>query len=110
LNHDPFSFTPMHHLMIMVSSAGEVLARYYRHPTFVHQAVLAGATWPQVARAHGTDEAKARQVYRDWADGQHRLYLDYEGQFGMSPADHAAAISRAAEPPAAPEAEREAGR
>ena len=86
-----------------------MLARYYRHPAFVHHAVKAGASWPQVAAAASTDEAQARQGYREWADGQHRLHADYEGKFGMDDAEHAAAISRAREPPAGPETEHEAG-
>jgi hypothetical protein len=52
----------------------------------------------------GSDEATARHAYRGWADGQHRLYTDYEGQFGLDTTEHDAALSRAAEP-AEPEAE-----
>ena len=100
--------TAEEHLEIL--AAGEMLARYYRHPAFLHQAVKAGASWARVAAAAGADEAQVRQAYREWADGQHRLYADYEGKFGMSAAEHAAAVSRAAEPPAEPETEREAGR
>jgi hypothetical protein len=96
------------HLEIL--AAGEMLARYYRHPAQVHQAVLAGATSPQVAAANGADEAHVRQAYRDWADAQHRLHTDYEGKFGLNAADHAAAIRRAAEPPARLAIEPEAGR
>jgi hypothetical protein len=79
-------------------AAGEMLARYYRHPALIHHAVQAGASWPQIAAATGSDEAKARQGYRKWADGQHRLYGDHQGEFGMDEAEHAAAINRAAEP------------
>jgi hypothetical protein len=81
-------------------AAGEMLARYYRHPALIHQAVKAGASWAQIAEATGSDEAQARQGYREWAHGQHRLYADYQGKFGMDDAEHAAAISRAAEPQA----------
>jgi hypothetical protein len=84
------------HLEIL--AAGEMLARYYRHPARVHEAVLAGAPWSQVAAATGSKEAQVRQAYRAWADGQHRLYIHYQGEFGMNEAEHAAAISRAAEP------------
>ena len=84
------------HLEIL--AVGEMLARYYRHPALVHQTVVAGASWSQVAAATGSEEAKARQGYREWADGQHRLYADYQGKFGMNHAEHAAAISRACEP------------
>jgi hypothetical protein len=90
------------HLEIL--AAGELLARHYRHPALVHHAVLAGASWPQIAAATGSDEATARQAYRQWADDQHRLYAHYEGQFGMDAAEHEAALRRAAEP-AEPEAE-----
>jgi hypothetical protein len=96
------------HLEIL--AAGEMLARYYRHPALVHHAVLAGASWRQVAAATGSDEATVRQAYREWADSQHRLYIDYEGKFGMDDAEHAAAISRAAEPSAGAEIEQEPGR
>jgi hypothetical protein len=90
------------HLEIL--AAGELLARHYRHPALVHHAVVAGATWPQIAAATGSGEAAARHAYREWADGQHRLYADYQGEFGMGPAEHDAALRRAAEP-AEPEAE-----
>ena len=100
--------TVTEHLEIL--AAGEMLARYYRHPAQVHQAVLAGATWPQVAAATGADETHIRQAYRDWADAQHRLHNGYQGKFGLNAADHAAAIRRAAEPAAEPQIEPEAGR
>jgi hypothetical protein len=103
--HQPL--TASEHLEIL--AAGEVLARYYRHAARVDEAVKAGASWSQIAAATGSDEALARQAYREWADGQHRLHADYEGRFGMDDAEHAAAISRAPELPATPEAEREAG-
>jgi hypothetical protein len=91
------------HLEIL--SAGEMLARHYRHPVQVHRAVQAGASWQQIAAATGSDEAAARQGYREWADGQHRLHIDYEGQLGLDAAEHAAALRRAAELSAEPEAE-----
>ena len=47
--------------------------------------------------ARRTSEARARQDYREWAEGQHRLWVDYEGKFGMDDAAYAAAIARAAE-------------
>ena len=52
---------------------GEVIARHYRHPALVHHAVLGGATWAQIAAAAGGDPDQARQAYREWAEGQHRL-------------------------------------
>lgn len=103
--HQPLTATE--HLEIL--ALGEMLARYYRHPARVDEAVKAGASWSQVAEAVGSDEALARRAYREWADGQHRLHADYEGRFGMDDAEHAAAISRASEPPARPETEHEAG-
>jgi hypothetical protein len=92
-----------------VLALGEVLARHYRHPAYVDQAVKAGATWPQIAEAIGSGEAQARHQYREWVGGQHDLYAHYKGKLGMDDAEYAAAIQRASEPPAPPEAEREAG-
>ena len=51
---------------------GEVIARYYRHPSQVDKAVRPGATWEQIAAAAGTTEDRARAAYRDWAEGQHK--------------------------------------
>jgi hypothetical protein len=107
---DPATYPPLtteEHLEVL--AAGEMLARHYRHPAYVHYALVAGATWEQVAAATGTDQAAARQAYRQWADGQHSLYLDYDGAFGMRKAEHAAALARAASPPAGPQTEPEAG-
>jgi hypothetical protein len=95
---------------VEVLAIGEVLARHYRHPAYVNDAVKAGASWTQIAEAVGSDEARVRQQYREWADGQHKLYVAYEGKFGMNEADYAAAIERASGPPAARDAEHEAGR
>ena len=100
--------TAAEHLEVLAT--GEVLARHYRHPAYVDQAVKAGASGAQIAEAVGSDEAEARQQYREWADGQHNLYAHFEGKFGMNDAEHAAAIKRASEPPSAPRAEHEAGR
>jgi hypothetical protein len=90
--------TASEHLELL--AAGEMLARYYRHPALVHHAAQAGASWLEIAAATGSDEAKVQQGYREWADGQHRLYGDYQGEFGMDDTEHAAAIHRAAEPQA----------
>ena len=84
------------HLEIL--AAGEVLARHYRHPAQLHRAVQAGASWPQIAAATGSDEAAVRHAYREWADGQRRLHIAYEGEFGLNAAEHSAALHRAAEP------------
>lgn len=97
--HEPL--TASEHLEVL--AAGEVLARYYRHPCQIHTAVLAGATWTQIAAARGTDEARGRQDYREWADGQHTLWQHYEGKLGMDDAEYGAALDRASS------ADREAG-
>src|ERR1022692_128609 len=91
--YEPLSLSE--HLEVLAN--GEVVARVYRHPVQVDHAVKAGATWEQIAEATGTSEARARQEYREWAGGQHRLYRDYEGKFGMDDTEYAAAIARTAE-------------
>lgn len=55
---------------------GERIARYYRHPSQVHTAVKAGATLEQIAEATGITTEAARASYREWVEGQHRLYTD----------------------------------
>ena len=72
---------------------GERIARYYRHPSQVDQAVRTGATWEQIAAATGITEARARAAYREWADGQHRLHADMG--IGLDDAEYAAALERA---------------
>jgi hypothetical protein len=76
-------------------AAGELLARYYRHPAHAHRALQAGATWEQVASATGRGAAEARRDYRQWAADEHRLWVDCNGEFGMDSAEYAAAIARA---------------
>jgi hypothetical protein len=85
--------TVTEHLELL--AAGELLARYYRHPAHAHRALQAGATWAQVAAATGRDEAQARRDYRKWAEDEHRLWEDYNGEFGISADEYAAAIARA---------------
>jgi hypothetical protein len=102
--HQPL--TASEHLEIL--AVGEVLARQYRHPVHVDEAVKAGASWSQVAEALGSDETEIRQRYREWAEGQHHLHAYYEGKFGMDDTEYAAAIRRASESPSGPEVEREA--
>lgn len=85
-----------------VLASGEMLARHYRHPALVHNAVKAGASWAQVAAATEADEAQVRERYRKWADTQHALHAYSGGTLGMDDAEHAAAITRAAEPSAGP--------
>ena len=89
--YEPLTVTE--HLELL--AAGELLARYYRHPAHAHRALQAGATWAQVAAATGRDEAQARRDYRDWADDEHRLWADCDGEFGIDAAEYAAAIARA---------------
>ena len=98
--------TAAEHLEVL--AIGEVLSRHYRHPAYVDDAVKAGASWPQIAEAVGSNEAHVRQQYREWAEGQHRLHRDYEGKLGMNDAEYTAAIKRACKPSAAPEVEHEA--
>ena len=80
------------------------MSRVYRHPYQVHQALEAGATWEQIAEATGTDEARSRQEYRKFAEGQHLLHQHYEGKWGLNDAEYQAAIARAE-----PQREAEAG-
>jgi hypothetical protein len=79
-------------------AAGEVLARYYRHPAMLDRAVRAGATWEQIGAARGTSADQARNDYREWADGQHSLLSYGDGRFGMSDDEYAKAIARADDP------------
>ena len=67
---------------------GERIARYYRHPSQVDEAVRVGASWAQIAAATGTTEEAARTAYREWAEGQHKYA-------GMDDAEYAAALERA---------------
>lgn len=85
--------TVTEHLELL--AAGEMLARYYRHPAHAHRALQAGATWAQLAAATGCDEAQARRDYREWAEDEHRLWADCNGDFGIDPAEYAAAVARA---------------
>ena len=85
--------TVTEHLELL--AAGELLARYYRHPAHAHRALQAGASWEQVAAATGRDEAQARRDYREWAEDEHRLWADCSGEFGIDAAEYADAIARA---------------
>jgi len=99
---NPADYPPLtaaEHLALL--ALGERIARHYRHPSLVHHAVLAGATWAQIAAATGGDPDQARQAYRDWAEGQHRLRLDFPGgTLGLGDAEYAAAVKAAGEPAA----------
>lgn len=82
-------------------AAGEVIARYYRHPAMLDHAAKAGATWDQIGAARGTSAEQAREDYREWADGQHSLWNSYgdgEHRFGLDDADYAAVLARTADP------------
>lgn len=85
--------TVTEHLELL--AAGELLARYYQHPAHAHRALQAGATWEQVAAATGRDEGQARRDYREWAEDEHRLWTDCNGEFGIDADEYAAAMARA---------------
>jgi hypothetical protein len=85
--------TVTEHLELL--AAGELLARYYRHPAHVHRALQAGAIWAQVAAATGRGEGEARRDYREWAEDEDLLWTDHNGEFGIDPAEYAAAVARA---------------
>jgi hypothetical protein len=78
-------------------ASGEVLARYYRHPSMLDHAVKAGASWDQIGAARGTSTEQARQDYREWAEGQHNLLTWTEGRIDISDAEYATAIARASD-------------
>jgi hypothetical protein len=101
--HEPLSVDE--HLEVLAT--GEVVARMYRHPANVDRALEAGATWEQVAAALDCDEAQARQDYRTWAEGQHRLWAGECGsgaKLGMNDAEYAKALARADMAAGVPEA------
>lgn len=97
---DPEPLSLSEHLEVLAN--GEAVARVYRHPYQVHQAVQAGATWEQISEATGTSEADARQAYREFAERQHHMWAGtghWEGtephRFGMPDDEYAAAMARA---------------
>ena len=93
--------TAAEHLELL--ALGEVMARHYRHPALAHHAVIAGATWEQIAAATGGDAGQARQAYRDWAEEQHRLRSDFPGgTIGLAEEEYAAAIEATGVPQADP--------
>jgi hypothetical protein len=97
---DPEDYPPLtaaEHLEMI--ALGEVMARYYRHPAQVHHALMAGATWEQIAAATGGDAGQARQDCRTWADGQHRLRSGFPGGIiGLGDEEYAAAVKAAGGP------------
>jgi len=96
---DPADYPPLtvaEHLELL--AFGEVAARRFRHPAAVHQAVLAGATWEQVAAATGGDPDQARHAYLAWAEEQHELREQFPGgSIGLGDDEHAAALRAAGE-------------
>ena len=85
--------TAAEHLELI--ALGEVMARHYRHPAQVHHAVLAGATWEQIAAATGGDADQARRDYRMWAEGQHDLRQQFPGgTIGLGDDEYAEAIRK----------------
>ena len=55
LNPDDYpALAATEHLELI--ALGKVIARHYRHPSHVHHAVLAGATWAQIAAARRRDQ------------------------------------------------------
>ena len=95
---NPADYPPLtvaEHLELI--ALGEVMARHYRHPAQVHHAVVAGATWEQIAAAGGGDADRARLAYREWAEGQHQLRRDFpDGTIGLGDEEYAAAVRAAA--------------
>jgi hypothetical protein len=84
------------HLELLV--LGESLARYYRHPAQVHHAVIAGATWGQIAAATGRDAEQVRERYHQWAVGQRELREQFpDGTIGFSEDEYRAAVKAAEE-------------
>jgi hypothetical protein len=81
---------------------GEMLARYYRHPSMLDHAVKAGASWEQIGAARGTSAGQACRDYREWAEGQHNLLTWTEGRTGKTDAEYAKAIARASDPETCP--------
>jgi len=67
-----------------ILAIGEFLARTYRWAGYVDYALKAGATWAQIAEAAGWPEADVKQAYRNWIEGQHRLWRDHEGQIAWT--------------------------
>jgi hypothetical protein len=96
---NPADYPPLtvaEHLELL--ALGEVAARRFRHPAAVHQAVLAGATWEQIAAATGGDPDQARQAYRRWAGELHELRAQFPGgTIGLGDEEYAAALRAADE-------------
>ncbi|MFF2572682.1 hypothetical protein [Streptomyces sp. NPDC058084] len=66
--------------------------------TRLHTALELGATWAEVAAALDISPEDARALLRQWADGQHHLYLSeqergIERPLGFTPDQHAAVVA-----------------
>ncbi|MFI6793228.1 hypothetical protein ACIBG4_38470 [Nonomuraea sp. NPDC050383] len=81
---------------IELLALAECIARTVRHPANVHHALLAGATWAQIAGVVDSDERTVRQEYQRWADDQHDLHR-HDPRLGMTAEEYAAATARVAE-------------
>ena len=94
---DPADYPPLsvaEHLELL--ALGEAAARRLRHPAAVHHAVLAGATWEQIADAAGSDPQQARERYLRWAEGQRDLREQFPGgTIGLSADEYDAAVKAA---------------
>ncbi|WP_329430619.1 hypothetical protein OG339_22225 [Streptosporangium sp. NBC_01495] len=83
--------TVAEHLELL--ALAESIARTVRHPANVHHALLAGATWADIALALDSDAATLRRDYRQWADDQHDLNRHHP-TLGMTADEYSAAIAR----------------
>ncbi|MFJ3094630.1 hypothetical protein [Streptomyces hydrogenans] len=63
----------------------------------IREALELGASWGDVAAALDVDQAAARTLLRDWADGQRALWRHYEQEdvqpFGLDADAHAAVLA-----------------
>jgi hypothetical protein len=87
VNEEEFPPLTLPELLEMLA-LGEVIARYYRHPSQVDHAVRIGATWDEIAAATDTTPGAAQAAYRAWVEGQHRYA-------GMGDAEYATALELA---------------
>ena len=95
---NPADYPPLtlaEHLEML--TLGEALARHYRHPALVHHAVMAGATWQQIASATGGNAGEALNGYLRWAEGQRKLRERFpDGLVGMGDDEYDAVVKAAA--------------
>jgi hypothetical protein len=75
-----------------VVQAGAKLAFHLADPMYVHEAVLRGATWDQIAEALDKPRHDAAATYVDWAERQHRRYG--ESGTGLNDEEYEAALER----------------